>query len=168
MSVPTLNVSVLENALGLIKMHPELHVQAEWRCYSGMCLAGHMVDQAGVTWVFVLDPIDRHSYNLSSELCSLVVSSEDYGTRLGDMTSFRSMADYPGVLEYVMGQLSPGLDTDTWVEPADSYAIRLAGLTVEEADMLFDGFNGVEELETGIKALANGQRITADTDYTDL
>ena len=50
MSENTYDVVRLDKAIEQIRLHPETWKQGEWRCRTGMCLAGHIVEQNGDQW----------------------------------------------------------------------------------------------------------------------
>jgi hypothetical protein len=47
----TINVPLLEKTLQAIKDNPKEWDQADWRCRSGMCFAGHAAQLAGGHWL---------------------------------------------------------------------------------------------------------------------
>lgn len=138
-SLPKLNLAPAEQALGRIIANPQTHEQKSWRCSTGMCLAGHIGDVLGVTWV---------NTNPDGVLREYVVSDAEHGLPVRDY-----------LLTRAPDTLAPGVTLDTPIEPIRNYARRMLGLTSREANALFHGDNTREELETGIKALANGHGI---------
>lgn len=50
-----LNLRVLDDAIEYIEAHPESWFQADWRCESGMCLAGWIGELNGVKWLTDVD-----------------------------------------------------------------------------------------------------------------
>lgn len=140
-SLPKLNLAPAEQALGRIIANPQRHEQESWRCSTGMCLAGHIGAVLGVTWVNTDPDGLLHEY---------VVSDAEHGLLM------RNHTRAPDTLD-------PGVTLDTPIESIRDYALRMLGLTSHEANALFHGDNTREELETGIKALANGQGIGRDS-----
>nr|WTB31411.1 hypothetical protein OG781_19670 [Streptomyces sp. NBC_00830] len=50
MSENTYDVARLDKAIEEITLHPETWNQGEWRCGTGIGLAGHIVEQNGDQW----------------------------------------------------------------------------------------------------------------------
>jgi hypothetical protein len=50
-------LDLLDAAISQIEDHPETWHQGEWRCKSGMCLAGHIATLAGAEWLFSEDDL---------------------------------------------------------------------------------------------------------------
>ncbi|MEV0616085.1 hypothetical protein AB0I81_22420 [Nonomuraea sp. NPDC050404] len=51
MARPTPNAVLLREVLHQIETHPEMWVQKEWRCRTGMCFAGWAADLSGGRWL---------------------------------------------------------------------------------------------------------------------
>ena len=51
-------LDLLDAAIAHIEAHPGTWYQASWRCGSGVCLAGHMAELAGGTWLTPADSPD--------------------------------------------------------------------------------------------------------------
>lgn len=76
-STPTpgrvVNIDLLDRALARIDANPEKWTQREWRCETGMCLAGWVAAVAGASWElpdtpdhdYVLDPVTGESLHVS-------------------------------------------------------------------------------------------------------
>ncbi|WP_123788282.1 hypothetical protein [Phytoactinopolyspora halophila] len=73
---------LLLDALEAIKANPDRHKQDEYRCKTGMCLAGWMAEVAeDVTWVYPLDTSPAHLLPLLKDENSHMQHVEEWASR---------------------------------------------------------------------------------------
>lgn len=127
MTAPLRGLALLDAAIAHIEAHPETWFQQDYRCGSGMCVAGWVCELAGGTWL-TADPDHRDSWYLVAE-------EADPGEAV-------FMIDGPD------GRRVP-------VIPAGSRAEHLIGaprrftdlMTGEEDESLFAGHNDLEDIK---------------------
>lgn len=154
-----LDLGPAEAALGRIRAEPESHVQGAWRCQAGMCMAGHVAETSGAQWAF-------HSRVSQSDLAALVLAAPAgvlVATQLEHYMRYLwegyAQGEVEARVEAAMLCAAPGVTQQSLVVHVQDYARALLGLSDVEASALFAPDNTREDLERGVKALANGQGI---------
>jgi hypothetical protein len=140
------NLLLLDEAIEQIELHPETWEQGDWRCKTGMCVAGWVVTKNGDEWATDL--------------------SEDYGSDL---------VLVPKGTEGVLNAITAEYYTDNGVTVpegmalirADKRAEQLLGLEVPSAHDLFGGGNSLDEIKRMREQMARGEAPTHEYDDDD-
>jgi hypothetical protein len=116
-------LDLLDAVIAQIEAHPETWNQDEWRCESGMCVAGWVAEMAGGQWL-TSDPGAMGSAPSVHFLrrWALIATPEDD-------TEFVRVIDGTGVIQ------------------AGNRASRLLGLTQDQADDLFSEENDLQDIK---------------------
>ena len=145
MNILTPNAPLLRDMMSSIYRSPETHEQETWRCRTGMCAAGHALTEAGLdNWVAPVPAPDAPD---------------------GAQIFFNSFAD--GLIPL------PGEEDQTYEREgvrfvtAGNRARMVLGLTVEQANDLFDQFNTVEDLERIVEQLIDGTWEDRNDDWEE-
>ena len=132
----TVNVELLKQEMEAVRAAARKGTwrQEVYRYQSGMCFAGHLVEQAGGVWLRL--PNSRNFWEYSDYLVPTQGEIADgVAYLIGD-------PDNPG--EYV------------YATHARKRAQALLGLSADQADALFDGSNEMDDLEEMVRLLSEG------------
>lgn len=138
------NVVLLEQTMQHIENNPGDWEQEQWRCGSGMCFAGWAATLAGREWA----------------------------TKNPDGDGAMNIVVKPGEFEYAGPEETYDPETGRTktgrlVESVPEVAQHDLGLTSEESDILFDGYNTRTGLRMMVDALKAGEPITYEMQVPD-
>ena len=137
----TPNIPLLEATMAYIENNPEEWNQENWRCGSGMCFAG---------WAATLNGREWASKAEHANAANIVVKPDEF--------------PYAGPEEVYDPEADRYEQTGRIVESVSVVAEHDLGLTEEQTDILFDGYNSRATLRTMVNALKEGRDIDYDMD----
>lgn len=167
---PTLNTRLLTRTLQHIQMAPKGWNQKVWRqvltdpvgiamlgdtaCGTAMCFAGEAAELAG-----------KHEWLVNKSVIAKAHATKDRYLS-ADAYRYAELVlvdkDFPGAYyhEYLPERLlqARGLVGAQWTVSAQTYAIEVLGLDGEEATVLFNEKNTLEDLESMVQTLLEGNR----------
>lgn len=129
-------IALARAVLTHIEAHPDKWYQASWRCRSGMCYAGHTAALSGRKWM-IEDPIEAASLLAPADL--LVAHADD-----------------PMAWDYNLGYAA----RKKMVVSVREVAQRLLGLDDNEASIMFDGGNSLDDLRRYVRKIEQGRRVS--------
>jgi len=138
----TPNIALLEATMAYIETHPEEWNQETWRCGSGMCFAG---------WAATLN-------------------GREWATKDANAEGAADIVVKPGEFPFAGPEMVYDADADVYrrtdrtVASVSVVAEHDLGLTEEQTDILFDGYNSRATLRTMVNALKEGRDIDYDMD----
>lgn len=132
----TPNVARLRETLAHITAHPEDHMQSAWRCGTSACFAGHTAILAGAVWATSQD------YGVEEEF-----PMPEGSVRVGDPGDVTDRTYCSMDVTYVR---SDGVRVFQFVK---HYARDHLGLSLWQADRLFEGRNTLADLTGMVNAL---------------
>lgn len=138
----TFNSELATRTLDLIRLHPENHVQGQWRCSTGQCFAGWTAVALEFQWV--MGPEHR-----ASMYYDWVYVPEEFMKQHGSELNTQEYEYDPDAEMHMM-------------HVAEAARVAL-GLRSEEARYLFNGNNTRECLEAYVKVAENEPDLEART-----